>query len=120
MTQIPPGLIAGLILVPLTLTCFWIAYVAHAYTDKAEAFLIKSDIVKGTRSTYLHAGLFGKVMRNAVLSFALMIPGVCVRKGLLDLNEVRDFPKGLKRMLVVSWGLLFMVSVALVVSSFCC
>lgn len=117
MTQIPIGLIAGFILVPTFFICIWVGYVAHAYTEKAEAFLSNSSIVVGTKSIYSQAGLLGKVMRSCILTMALMIKNLCIKKGILELSEVENFPKKLMRLLFVSWGLVFLVCAALMALS---
>ncbi|MNJ43724.1 hypothetical protein D3C77_387450 [compost metagenome] len=117
MTQVPEGLIAGFILVPSFFICIWVGYVAHAYTEKAEAFLSNSSIVVGTRSIYSQAGLLGKVMRIGILTTALIFKKPSLKKGLLDLDEVKRFPKDLKRLLFISWGLHHLVCAALIASS---
>ncbi|MNJ47182.1 hypothetical protein D3C77_423320 [compost metagenome] len=115
MTQVPIGLIAGFILVPSFFICILVGYVAHAYTEKAEAFLRNSSIVVGTRSIYSQAGLMGKVMRIGILTTAMIFKNPSIKKGLLDLDEVKRFPIGLKRLLFISWSLHYLACAAVIV-----
>ncbi len=119
MTQIPIGLIASFILVPLLFTCIWVGYVAHAYTEKAEAFLSNSNIVVGTKSIYSQAGFPGKIMRNCILTMSLMIKNPSIKRGLLELNDVKSFPKNLMRLLFVTWGLVFLECAAMMAFRIC-
>ncbi|MNJ72674.1 hypothetical protein D3C77_693650 [compost metagenome] len=78
---------------------------AHAYTEKAEAFLSNSRIIEDTRSMYSQAGLSGKIMRTGTLTMALIFKSAYIKKGLLDPDEAKHFPDDLKRLLFVSWSL---------------
>ncbi|MNJ51128.1 hypothetical protein D3C77_464250 [compost metagenome] len=115
MTQVPIGLIAGFILVPSFFICIWVGYVAHAYTEKAEAFLNNSSIIVGTRSMYSQAGLLGKVMRISILTMALIFKKAYIKKGLLDPDEVKRFPNDLKRLLLIAWSLHYLAGAAFIV-----
>ena len=117
MTLVPEGIIAGFILVPLFFICIWTGYVAHTYTEKAEAFLNNSVIIESTRSTYSQAGLLGKVMRNGTLTMALIFKRAYIKKGLLNPDEARCFPNDLKRLLFISWSLHFLVCTVLIAST---
>ena len=112
MTQVPIGLIAGFVLVPSFFILIWLAYVAHAYTEKAEAYLSNSSIVVGTRSIYSQAGLPGKAIRIGGLTMALIFKNTYIKKGLLDPDEEKQFPDNLKRLLAISWSLHMLVCAA--------
>ncbi|WP_152974883.1 hypothetical protein [Pseudomonas sp. RIT-PI-q] len=84
----------------------------HIFTEKAESLLPNSSFVTGIRSTYAHAGLLGKAIRNGVVTLALMMPHTFARKGILDLTEAKNFPQGLKRILFLSWGSAFVFLIA--------
>lgn len=96
------SLFVGVVMVMLVL---WVILIAYVYTDKAESYLPASEYIKGMRRLYLNAGLFGKALRNGSVTLVLMTPNSLIKKGLLDPEEVKNFPPGLKRMLCVSWGL---------------
>jgi hypothetical protein len=107
MSHIPLGLISLLVVAPTIFLAMWLFYMIHAFTEKAESLLPNSSFVEGLRSTYEHAGLIGKAVRNGVITLALMMPNAFARKGLLDIAEAKNFPHGLKYMLFASWGLAF-------------
>lgn len=104
MSQIPLGLIGLCIGVPLILIEIWLIYMVLVYTEKAEALLPNSSFVAANKAAYSQAGLIGKGMRNGFLTLVLSIPGPCVRRGIIDISDAKNFPKGFKRMLFVSWG----------------
>jgi len=113
MLQVPLGLIGLCIGVALILTEIWLAYMVHAYTEKAEVLLPKSSFVDANRKAYSQAGFIGKVMRNGFLTLVLAMPGLCVRRGILNSYDATTFPKSFKRMLFLSWGLGFLFFAAL-------
>lgn len=115
MSQVSLGLIAGGIGIPMIVIDLWLIYVVCVYTDKAESLLSNSDFVKANRSAYSQAGLIGKVMRNGFLTVVLMMPALCAKRGMLDISDLRNFPRGLKRLLLVSWGAGVFIFVVLVV-----
>lgn len=115
MSNVPLGLISLCLLAPLILTEIWLAYMVHHYTEKAESMLPTSIFVEANKETFAQAGLIGKAMRNGFLTLVLMTPGICARKGILDLSEAQGFPKDLKRMLFFSWGLCFVLFTALMI-----
>ncbi|AEJ15259.1 conserved hypothetical protein [Pseudomonas putida S16] len=60
-------------------------------------------MVSGNKKIFGQAGLLGKVMRTGSASVMLSMRAICIRKGLLDLQDVKKFPGGLRRMLVGLW-----------------
>ncbi|KPG95522.1 hypothetical protein AEQ67_20050 [Pseudomonas sp. RIT-PI-q] len=115
MSQVSLGLISFFILVPLILIEFWLIYMVHVYTEKAEALMPNSRFVEDYKGMFSHAGLMGKAMRNGLLTLVLLTPNLTAKRGLVDISEVKNFPRKLKRILVVSWGLCFLFFVALVI-----
>jgi hypothetical protein len=45
----------------------------------------------------------------------LIMPGISVKRGIVNDAEVEKFPKVLKRMLVISWGLFWLLSLVFVI-----
>ncbi|WP_339502852.1 hypothetical protein [Pseudomonas silesiensis] len=88
-------------------TEIWLIYMTHRFTEEAESFLPKSTFVEANRAAYSQAGFIGKGMRNGFLTLVLMIPGLCAKRGVVDIAEAKNFPKDLKRILFVSWGSCF-------------
>jgi hypothetical protein len=115
VSDVPLGLISLCLLAPLILTEIWLAYMVHHYTEKAEPMLPKSVFVETNRAAFAQAGLLGKAMRNGVLTLVLMIPGLCARRGILDLKEAQEFPTDLKWILFLSWGMCFVLFSTLMV-----
>lgn len=115
MSHIPTGLLAGLIGVPLILSEFWLIYVVLIYTEKAERWMPTSSFVRSNINAYSQAGLVGKVMRNGFLTLVLLIPEISSKRGIVNLDEVKKFPKGLKLLLLVSWGLCTLLVSALMI-----
>jgi len=100
VSDVHPGLIALLILAPMLLAMVLQFYIAHKYTERFESFLTNCSFVIGNKKTFQHAGLLGKVMRTGLISMVLAIPKAFVRRGLIDLDEVKRFPPRMRRMLV--------------------
>lgn len=118
MNSIPVGLIGALIGMPLILVDLWLIYVIHAYTEKAESMLPTSSFVQANKDAYSQAGLMGKAIRNGFLTGVLIMPKLCSKRGIVNLSEVRDFPAGLKRLLIVTWTLCAIFVAALVALGF--
>lgn len=115
MNSIPIGLVGALIGIPLILIDLWLIYVIHAYTEKAEGMLPTCSFVQANKNAYAQAGFMGKAIRNSFLTGVLLMPNLCNKRGIVNLLEVRSFPAGLKRLLIVSWTLCAIFLVALVV-----
>ncbi|WDY56693.1 hypothetical protein [Pseudomonas sp. PSKL.D1] len=118
MNGIHPGLIAGLIIVPMVIALIVQAYVAHKYTERFEALLANCAFVTGNKTTFQYAGLMGKVMRTGLISMVLAMPGVFMRRGLIDLDEVKRFPPRLKRLLVTQLVIHILLFAALIISHY--
>lgn len=114
MTSIHPGLIGLLIMGPMIFSMLAIVYVAHYYVESFEAMMPNSRIVRDYRRVFSSPGLVGKLMRTGSISMILMMPKMYARRGLVDLDEVRGFPRRLKRVLVGLHLLLFVLLSALV------
>lgn len=108
MSDVPNGLILLFLFPPLILTEIWLIYMVQVYTEKAEVLLPKSSFVDANRKAYSQAGFIGKVMRNGFLTLVLAMPGLCVKRGILNSYDATTFPKSFKRMLFLSWGLGFL------------
>ncbi|VVO56041.1 hypothetical protein PS838_00536 [Pseudomonas fluorescens] len=115
MSQVPLGLIGLVIGIPMMFVVIWLTYMVHVYTEKAEALMPNSSFVAANKKTFSHAGILGKSVRNGFLTIVLLTPVLTAKRGLVDVVEVKNFPSGLKRMLVVSWGLNFLFCVILIV-----
>lgn len=108
------GIISGVIGIPMMLIAIWLIYVVHAYTEKSERMMPKSSFVKANIDTFSQAGFIGKAIRNGFLTIVLLTPECSHKRGIVDLTEVRDFPAGLKCILIMTWGACGFIFLALV------
>ena len=79
-------------------------YISIRHIDQIESLLSKSQFVQGNRAVYTRAGLLGKVMRICTVSTLLIIPRAFARRGLADLQQVKEFPCRMRRVLVITWA----------------
>ncbi|KQZ91536.1 hypothetical protein ASD60_24375 [Pseudomonas sp. Root562] len=93
----------------------WLIYMVHIYTEKAENLLPNSNFVELNIKIYSPAGLMGKAMRNGFLTLALLNPKLLAKRGLVDLKDVKNFPRKLKWMFVTSWASCSLFTVSLVI-----
>ena len=114
MTSIPIGLIAGLILAPMILTCFAVAFIAHKYVDSIEERLPNCSFIKTTRDAFSAGGLVGKVMRGGVIAMVLMMPALSARRGVIDAKEVKNLPRHYKYLLITPAIILFVLFFSLI------
>lgn len=118
MNEVDPGLVALLIFAPMLLAIVVQCYVAHKYTERVESLLTNCSFVTGNKNTFQHAGLLGKVMRMGLISMVLATPKIFVRRGLIDLNEVKRFPPQIRRLLVSLLGIHIVLFAALVITHY--
>ncbi|WP_349974723.1 hypothetical protein [Pseudomonas sp. WHRI 8519] len=118
MSGVDPGLIALLILAPIILLMIVLCYIAHKHTEYFESFLPNCTYVTGNKKIFQHAGLLGKVMRTGSISLVLAIPTIFLRRGLIDLNEVKRFPPNMKRLLVSMLAIQIVLLIALTISHY--
>lgn len=116
MNELHPGLVALLILAPMVLAILVQCYVAHKYTERFESLLTNCTFVTGNKNVYQHAGLMGKVMRTGLISMVLAMPRIFVRRGLIDLEEVKRFPPQMRWLLVSLLGIHIVLLAALAIS----
>ncbi|WP_422422813.1 hypothetical protein [Pseudomonas sp. GZD-222] len=115
MPHISLGLTTLLIGIPMIALEIWLTYMIITYTDKAESYLPTSKFVGNNISMWSHAGFIGKTMRNGYLTLVLAMPEICSRRGILEITEARQFPRRLKFILLISWGLCFIFLAAVMV-----
>jgi len=115
---VDPGLIALLILAPIILSMIVQCYIAHKYTEHFESFLPNCTYVTGNKKIFQHAGLLGKVMRTGSISLVLAIPTIFLRRGLIDLNEVKRFPPNMRLLLVSMLAIQIVLLTALTISHY--
>ena len=113
------GLILLFIFPLFMFLAIWLFYMVHVYTEKAEALLPNSKFVEANRTAFFHMGIMGKVIRNGVLTMVLLTPAFTAKRNIVDIAEVEKFPRGLKIMLVASWGISWLLGIILMVFGVC-
>jgi hypothetical protein len=114
MNQVEPGLIILFIFVPMIISLVLMIYLAHVHIDKLEGLLSRSQFVKYHKETFAGLGLMGKVVRSGFIASVLLMPQLMAMRGGIDINQVKCFPPGLKRLVLGAWGLLFLSFSALI------
>ena len=104
MSHAPLGLVSVILFAPFILTTIWVFLMVHIYTEKAESLLPNSKLVKDNKKLFSQMGLMGKDTSNGVITHILLMPKLFAKKGLVDANEVKNFPRKLKLILTLSWG----------------
>lgn len=113
MTPAIAAIIGFLIIAPLAVTMCVVTYIAYRHIDEIEASLSNCKMVRDNKSAYSEAGLLGKLLRIGMISFSLMAPKLCARRGLIDLNDFQNMPARLKTPLITTWNLLLGLLIAL-------
>jgi hypothetical protein len=115
MNDVHVGLVFLIVLGSLLLVAVWLIYIVQVHTEKAEALLCNSHFVSVKKAAFSNMGVVGEIMRSGVLTMVLIMPGISVRRGIVNVAEVERFPKVLKRVLVISWGLCWLLSLVFIV-----
>jgi hypothetical protein len=102
------GLIMSALFVSMILAFITLMVATVQRIDYMEDLLSKSKFVSGSKALYARAGLPGRVLRVCIVSTLLMMPRLFALKGLADLEQVRQFPRGLKVFLVSMWGVVLL------------
>jgi hypothetical protein len=92
--------------VSMVVSVIGVFVVSYIYTEKAESFFPNSEYINMVRGFFVSVGLPGKAFRNITVVLVLLSPNSLARKGFVDLEDVKSFPSGLKRILYVSWGVM--------------
>lgn len=103
MIPIEPGWVALLVFSPGLIILILLIYIAHFYVERIESLLEKSSYIQGIRSTFLRAGLPGKVLRTCCIACVMTMPAIYARRGLINMKEVNNFPLKMKRTLIGLW-----------------
>ncbi len=80
---------------PVAIFLVW-GVVAYRYIDRIESLFSNSRMVMGNREIFSQAGVLGRIMRVGAASAMLTAKKMCVRKGMLDAEDVRKVPPRLK------------------------
>lgn len=100
--------VSGVLFVVSYLTVLYVWYVK---LEEIESHLKKNTIATNNRKNWAHAGYIGRMMRFSMILVSFLFASTWSRRKLLNIDEVRMFPKGLKRWLYIP----FISSVSLMV-----
>ena len=90
-----PGIYSFLLLKLLIIILLRSLYVAHVYLHQIEKGFESSPMVKDL-DVYLIAGLAGKVFKCCMISYIFLFPLPYARRGLINIEDVHNFPSRLK------------------------
>ncbi len=113
--NVDTGLVATIMILSIIITMCVSFYVAHAYTEKFEHWLPNCSFVEQNKKAFSSAGLLGKTMRCSMIYVYLLMPGLGESRGLLDIGDIKSFPKKLKFLLAIPWTAQLILLVALIV-----
>ncbi|WP_343598213.1 hypothetical protein [Pseudomonas sp.] len=78
-------------------------YISIRHLDRIESLLSNSRFVMGNREVYSRAGLLGRAMRICTIATMLVVPRVFAWRGLVDLQQVTEFPRRMRCVLMIAW-----------------
>lgn len=107
-------IVINLIIVTMMTQCI----IAARYTEYFELLFPNSEYIKKNKETYKQAGLIGKMMRTGTISTILAIPSIFIKRDLVKQQEVDNFPKQTKILLITLWGLHITLFSALMLTHF--
>jgi len=108
------AIIINLIIIITTIQCV----IASRRTEHFESLFPNSPYIKKNKVIYERAGLIGKLIRTGTISTVLAIPSIFTKKNLVARNEIENFPKRTKLLLVTLWVLHITLFSALVLSNY--
>lgn len=106
MTNFQANLASLFLFILFTVAFSLLTYISVRHIDRIESMLSKSLLVTSNKIVFSRAGILGKVMRIYVISMLLMIPAIFARRGLVSLQQVREFPRRMRYVLVMTWAVL--------------
>lgn len=113
MNAIDPGLIATCIMGLMFLSLISLVIATCVARRKIDTLLSKCTVVVDHKATFGGLGFMGDVIRVGTVCAILLIPKAYARKNFIDEEQVREFPSGLRRLIVSAWSLIFLAAFAL-------
>ena len=103
MIAFEPGFVVLVVFGLISITMAVLVYVSHRYINVIEALLERSHYVRGVKENFSQAGLPVKVLRTCNIACLLTLPGPYLRRGFVNPEEMKNFPRAMKRVLVGLW-----------------
>ncbi|MGZ9707437.1 hypothetical protein ACXX81_15655 [Pseudomonas sp. GNP013] len=101
MTNIPIGLLGLFIIIPMIVNLIATAVIAHKYVETIENLLPNCSFVSTIREAWSGGGLLGKFIRGGVIAIVMMMPNLCAKKGIVDIDEMSRLPAFYKGLLII-------------------
>ena len=79
-------------------------YVWYVKLEEIESHLQQNTIVMNNKNTWGQAGHVGKMMRFSMIVASFLFASNWARRKLLDIEEVRRFPKNLRYWIFIPFG----------------
>ena len=111
--NIEAGLIGILIFLLMIITVLASIFIALKYTSTFERHLPNCKLIEDNKATYREAGLVGKIVRCGMIYIFLAFPRLGARRGVINLEDVKYFPKKLKYLLFIPWTSQIIVLIAI-------
>lgn len=113
-----PGLIATFVLGLMFLSLISLVMMTCVARRKIDTLLSKCTVIADHKATFGGLGFVGDIIRVGTVCSILLIPRAYARKNFIDEEQVRNFPAGLKNLIVGVWGLSFITVFTMVAFRF--
>jgi len=97
------------------LSTFALTYIAHKKIETIESLLKDCKFVQGNIAIYSNAGLLGKTIRLCMIAGMLSTSQFYIRRKLANPNEIKNFPRNTKRLLLFFWHYLTLSFLSLLI-----
>jgi len=107
--------VLGIVLVYFASAISWLGIALYLAYTKMYLMLkhMKNSPAVMIRVFLLQAGVWGRMHVFGLIMGLMVMPGLSIRKGVVSAEDIKNFPSGLKRQLVimqwVCWGLLLLM-----------
>ena len=110
MICVEEGLIATALVFLLMLFSVATSIVAYFFLPAIEAHLQRSKGLLDMVAFLKNGGIFGKSSICGIISVVFLMPSIFARRGYIDIDEFKRFPRSLKLKLIIPWYGLYMIS----------
>ncbi|HEY0287632.1 MAG TPA: hypothetical protein VGC62_11560 [Pseudomonas sp.] len=115
MRELDAGLVALLIMVPFVLNAVFLLGVAILYVDEIEERLGNSKLIRESRAMFVGFGFWSVCIRVGLAALVLTGSSRCVKRGLVNVDDIDQFPRGLRLLIQIPWALELILAFALLV-----
>lgn len=105
MKDIVPGLVATSIMIPGILSLLVLLFITWWVRGEVDSRLSRCSIIVDINATFGGLGFIGDVYRVGTVACILIFPKLFLKRGVIDVRQVVDFPKKWKLLIVVPFFL---------------